>query len=302
MFVKNTSSLSALIILISALAWSNPGQAQSSGDVNNRLNRIENEIQTLSRAIYRGEEPPPGAFSGGGADAAAIELRLQQMESEIRALTGRLEEQSHQIRQTQEETARAISDMEIRMQDLERGGGAASAGSGARYTAGSATGSRSGGMGYTAPQETGTERQLGSYTQSPETENVTGVGDGAAAMYENAFAKLKAANYDAAEAEFKQFMDAYPTHVLVPNAKYWYGETFYVRGQYERAARVFAEAYQQDPKGSKSADNLLKLGLSLAGMGNKSDACVALGQLNKEGTQGSPVMRRAEQEMNRLGC
>lgn len=300
MFAKNTSSLSALLILFTVLAWSNPGQAQSSGDTNNRLNRIENEIETLSRAIYRGEEPPPGAFSGG-ADAAATEVRLQQLETEIRNLTGRLEEQNYKIDQLQQALDRQVSDMQMQIQDNQRASAPSSVSantSSPRYTAGSS----SGGASYTAQSGSQNEQQLGSYTESPVTSGATGGADAAASSYENAFALLKAANYDAAEVEFKSFLDQYPDHVLAPNAKYWYGETFYVRGQYEHAARIFADAYQSDPKGSKSADNLLKLGLSLAGMGNKDDACVALRQLGKDGQPGSPVMRRGEQEMGRLGC
>jgi tol-pal system protein YbgF len=298
MFAKNTSSLSAFLILFTVLAWSNPGQAQSSGDTNNRLNRMENEIETLSRAIYRGEEPPPGAFSGG-ADAAATEVRLQQLETEIRNLTGRLEEQNYKIDQLQQALDRQVSDMQMQIQDNQRSAAPAPTTAAPRYTAGSGSGN---GASYTAQSGTQNEEQLGSYTQSPETSGVTGGADAAAASYENAFALLKAANYDAAEVEFKSFLDQYPDHVLSPNAKYWYGETFYVRGQYEHAARIFADAYQSDPKGSKSGDNLLKLGLSLAGMGNQNDACVALRQLGKDGQPGSPVMRRAEQEMGRLGC
>ena len=82
-----------------------------------------------------------------------------------------------------------------------------------------------------------------------------------------------------------------------------WSESFYVRRQYERAARIFAEGYQSYPKSSKAPDNLLKLGLSLGGMGNTHDACVALAQLKKEyASERTPVMRRADQEFSRLGC
>lgn len=56
-------------------------------DMQNRIKRLENEIQTLSRAVYRGEKPPAGVGGGlsGGADA---EIRLQQIETEVRGLRG----------------------------------------------------------------------------------------------------------------------------------------------------------------------------------------------------------------------
>ena len=90
---------------------------------------------------------------------------------------------------------------------------------------------------------------------------------------------------------------------MAPNALYWLGETFYVRKDYDKAARAFAEAYQKYPNGPKGADNLLKLGMSLAGKGEKDSACVALAQLRKEYPKGpEPVLKRGESEMATLGC
>ncbi|MGB0720528.1 MAG: tol-pal system protein YbgF, partial [Bdellovibrionales bacterium] len=117
------------------------------------------------------------------------------------------------------------------------------------------------------------------------------------------FALVKSNQFDQAENGFKAFLAAYPDHVLAGNAKYWLGETYYVRGSFEQAARMFAEGYQQFPQGAKAADNLLKLGLSLSAMGKAEDACIALAQIQKEGFKGvGPVLRRAEQESAKLGC
>jgi hypothetical protein len=44
------------------------------------------------------------------------------------------------------------------------------------------------------------------------------------------------------------------------------------------------------------------MGMSLSGMNKKNDACVALGQVEKQFASSGPVMRRAQQEMTRLGC
>jgi TolA-binding protein len=76
-----------------------------------------------------------------------------------------------------------------------------------------------------------------------------------------------------------------------------------VRGNYQDAARSFAQGYQTYPKSQKAADSLLKLGLSLAKMNKKDDACLSFKQLEKEfaGDNG-PVMRRAQSEERTLGC
>lgn len=318
---KNKFTLKAQVFLglyaLGTLILLGPSaMAQSSRDTANRIDRLENEVQTLSRAVYRGEKPPPGAFSGDAGMQANTEVRLQQLETELRNINGKLEEQAYEVRQLKTQLERMNADLDMRLGDIESGSGGSSTSSSSRYTASPSRlpapssmddeqGSNDGfqwSSGSTASSASNVPGQLGSITQSPSGD-VAPSADAAAASYENAFSLLKNGRYDQAEREFSGFLASYPDHVLAGNAQYWLGESLYVRGEYEKSARVFAEGYQKYPKGSKAADNLLKLGMSLGGLGNKNDACVALGQLETEfsGTSG-PVMRRAEQEMTRLGC
>ena len=123
------------------------------------------------------------------------------------------------------------------------------------------------------------------------------------AMYEEAYASMKDKKYADAESGFTAFLTRYNDHSLADNARYWLGETFYARNQFDKAARQFAQGYQKNPKGPKGADNLLKLALSLAGSGKKEDGCLALTQLQAEyGKTSPPVMARAKKEAKTMGC
>lgn len=293
-----------------------PAFAQDS-DLSNRLRRLENDMETLSRAVYKGETPPAGSYSGG-ASGTDTEMRLQQMEATLSEMRGKLEEQGFEVRQLRDQMTRINSDVDMRLSELEGNARPASGGAaGGSSTSGMVTqappypqtGSNEpetgGGYQWGTNNATGNTggQQLGSYDQSPSGANAPASGDTAADLYENAFSLLKNNNYDQAQVEFSQFLEQYPDHTLAGNAKYWLGETYYVRGKYDDAARVFAEGYQKYPKSPKAADNLLKLGLSLDALGKKQDACIALKQLQKENLTGAaPVMRRAEQEMTRLQC
>jgi tol-pal system protein YbgF len=297
-----------------SLMAASPAFAQSSRDINNRLGRIENELETLGRAVYRGEKPPAGAYAGSGGSAAETEVRIQGFESQIRDMTGKLEEQDNQIRQLREQLDKLTADIELRLQDGGStggsfGGGGASGNSGS-YTSPVQTNTPSQIDNGPAQTDTdsgyqwksGSASQLGTYAES-DTGRPVASGDSAAGLYESAFSLLKGAQYDEAEKEFLSFLSQYPGHALTGNAIYWLGETYYVRGKFDKAAKTFAEGYRADPKGAKAADNLLKMGMSLSGLGKKSDACVALGQIEKEySTSAGPVLRRAQQEMTRLGC
>lgn len=122
--------------------------------------------------------------------------------------------------------------------------------------------------------------------------------------YDYAFGLLRQADYDLAEQAFRTFLERHGASPLAANAQYWLAETHYVRGDYSAAAVAFAEGFQRFPDSSKTGDNLLKLGMSLAALDRGDDACVAFGQL-AGGTQSGiapSLRRRAEQERRRLRC
>tara|TARA_R110001592_G_scaffold20926_20_gene84806 strand:- start:29986 stop:30834 length:849 start_codon:yes stop_codon:yes gene_type:complete len=244
--------------------------------------------------------------------AAAAEIRFQQMEKEIRRLTGQMEEQQYEIRRLREELDKVQG-----LLDTAQSSGAAIGDRNAPTIesaatlsdadkAGAPTGNQQNNTGsfkYNPPSDPAATQTLGTLNTSPQTGTVANVEGGAARAYDTAYSYIKSRDFDRAEAEFANFIKNYPDHDLVSNAKYWYGETFYVRGDYNQAARVFAEGYQKYPDGAKAASNLLKLGMSLVGMGKKDDACIAFKQLKKDYSKSSiPVLKRADSEMEKIGC
>lgn len=284
-----------------------PAQAQSN-DINNRLKRIENEVETLNRAVYKGEKPPVSA--SGPSDAETLmQNRVNQLESSLRDLTGRVEEQSHATQQLQDK----LDAMEARLNAMPPpGAGAPPAPTPMSGDTGAVPAPLNAQDTNVIPpmMPDGTPAIIKPDPAAvPPADQVTGNETGAGAatdaagLYEQGFGQIKAQDYAGAETSFARFMKEYPTHALAPNALYWLGETYYVRKDYDKAARTFAEAYQKYPNGPKGADNLLKLGLSLAAKGEKDNACIALSQLKKEYPKGpEPVLARGDQEMSTLGC
>src|SRR5262245_42081882 len=122
-------------------------------------------------------------------------------------------------------------------------------------------------------------------------------------QYQYAFDLLRQNKYGDAELALRTFVDQYPEHPLAGNASYWLGETFYVRQDYSNAALTFAEGFQKYPQSGKAPDSLLKLGMSLAALGETADACKALHELKvrypkaPEGTK-----QRAAKEWAKNGC
>ncbi|MCB9963820.1 MAG: tol-pal system protein YbgF [Rhodospirillales bacterium] len=244
-------------------------------------------------------------FSGAAFaqnNLAVMDSRLSQMEQEIRQLTGKIEEQSYKIKKLEGELERRLSDAELRISDLEKRPVASVSPTLAPSPSQNTVPQQNTVISApvvdqsweTTPPQVSVQKELG---------QVGTASDDATQAYEQAFATLRNGNYDLAEQQFQAFLDQYPGNNLENNAQYWLAETYYVRNQYDRAAKGFATAYQNNPAGSKAPDNLLKLGLSLAGLGKKEDACVALSHLMTDFANGPrSILSRAEIETTRLGC
>ncbi len=310
------AGLLALVVALMAA----PVQAQQSArSLDDRLQRMERELQMLQRDVYKDERPVlpagplPGNGGGGvgevsGAGLARMDERLSQLEGELRALTGALEETTHRIDRIAERLEVFTRDVELRFNELEAGPGA------------SATAATPAAPPEPAPPADGGD--------APPTA-IAGAGDGvlgtlpvedleraeAAAptavnlaanpeeAYQQAFRLLQGGDYDAAETAFVSFLEANSGHALAGNARYWLGETYYVRGDYERAAITFLEGYQNHTDGNKAPDSLLKLALALKSLEKGREACAALARLDTEFPDAADtIKRRAEAERQRLDC
>ena len=122
-------------------------------------------------------------------------------------------------------------------------------------------------------------------------------------QYAYAFGLLRQANYDRAELALQEFVRLHPKESLASNARYWLGETYYVRAAYVQAAEIFLEGYQADPKGPKAPDSLLKLGMSLAGLDKKREACAAFEKLTKDFPDAAAGVKNTDnREKQKNGC
>ena len=61
--------LGLLVFCGLVIGFSFDAYAQSNRELNNRIKRLENEIDTLSRAMFRGEQPPQGFGASGSGNA-----------------------------------------------------------------------------------------------------------------------------------------------------------------------------------------------------------------------------------------
>ncbi len=330
--------------------------AQNSEALVNQLDRLQRDVQVLSRQVFRNGGANPsidpsttrqkGPVSAGNAYIVRVEDRLSQLEGETRFNTGNIENITHTLSQISARLDTLSNDINFRLQTIENrlnvisrnpkllGQGAAqpvvatdmaaprlaavprAAGvqSGA-VTGGSALTGQPGILGTISQTDleavggkastalTGDANQPAELTQQEAVVPSLLPPGSVQEKYKYAFGLVRKTEYERASMALNEFIRTYPDEPLTSNAKYWLGRTHYVRKDYRRAAEVFLASYQDDPKGSKAVDNLLNLGMSLAGLNKNKEACATYAKLQQDFPKApSVIQKRLAQQKTRTGC
>jgi tol-pal system protein YbgF len=249
-----------------------------------------------------------------GAAVARLSLRITELETEIRRLTGENELLMHRLGQLEESLKKTTSDTALRLKALETGGKPAIAPGLAATTPPAAT---------AAPTRLGNKavsgsdkgaRVLGSLRIRPgsDEQRVARVvkppsvakPETPEQQYDRAHSLIvKQRKYGEAESVLRSFIKKNPSHALTSNAHYWLGRTYFVRADFENAAFAFAEGFQKFPESKKAPANLLNLGMSLARLGKNREACTTYTRLERTYQDvGGSIKRRITRERRRAKC
>jgi tol-pal system protein YbgF len=295
-------------------------QADEVDDLRAELQQLKQQVTFLENQMPKGG----GAVAGGGTVAAQNEVRFQQYDQQMSQLTGQIEQLELKINDIADKFDRMQKDTEFRLSELER----QSAGGGSvPPVAGADTGAAATGAAAPAQVDPGappqpTEPGVMGTLSNDQMQNLPQAPAGAAQQaatsaagsvvlpgntpqeqYDYATGLVQRGAYPEAEIALKSFVAEHPKDPLAGNAQYWLGETYYVRSDFKNAAVAFAEGYQKYPKSAKSADNLLKLGMSLGQTGRNPDACTAFRQLDKQFPDASQAIKdRAARAKQRYKC
>ncbi|HEY8963923.1 MAG TPA: tol-pal system protein YbgF [Alphaproteobacteria bacterium] len=283
--------------------------------------------------VYAAPAPAPTYMTQPSAAVANGDMtRMGALEQQVRDLTNQVEQSNYKLQQLQEAFDRYVQSTESR---LSSGAGsnptpttnsfdtpaydapaqapsAPSAPTPPQPSAPAQGGGVSGGLtdpnGAFQPSSTPPLGQIEERSAQPQSDTITsgraqGSTGNAAQAYDQAFGFLQQSNYTDAENAFRNFLATYPNHPLAANAQYWLGETYFAQTQYSTAAKTFAKAFQDYPKGQKAPDALLKLAVTLEKMNKKNDACLTLKELKKRFPSGpASVLRRGDEEAIRMSC
>jgi tol-pal system protein YbgF len=90
---------------------------------------------------------------------------------------------------------------------------------------------------------------------------------------------------------------------MTGDATYWLGESLFQRQRYRDAAEAFLNVSTKYEATPKAPDALLRLGQSLAALGEKEAACASLGEVVRKFPRASAgVKQGVEREQKRVRC
>jgi tol-pal system protein YbgF len=97
-------------------------------------------------------------------------------------------------------------------------------------------------------------------------------------------------DYANAEGAFSAYVANYPDTARTPEARYWLGETLFVREAYGDAAGAYLGAVRGWPQTGWAPDATLKLSRSLVALKKPADACKTLDELAKRYPKAPPAV------------
>lgn len=123
------------------------------------------------------------------------------------------------------------------------------------------------------------------------------------ADYNRGYQQVLNGDYVEAQQTFAAFLDAYPGNERTVDAHFWLAESLLSQGMYREAASEFYDAYVADPQHDKAPDMLMKLGISLAALGQTESACSAFEQtLQRYPDAPNALLQRVQAEQLNAGC
>ncbi|NCP15141.1 MAG: tetratricopeptide repeat protein [Sphingomonadales bacterium] len=275
------------------IAVSVPAAAQDTS-AEARIRKVEAEVRALQRKVFPGGDGrffEPQIAPGTTAQPATtvqpsaptttavtdILVRLDALETQLRALTARSEEQ-----------ANALSQMEMRLATLETAANAP-------LTTPSASGFPAQSV-ATLPAPATAAPAVRQPAQNPPTPapavaapsatrlaavqaiakpQTTDAGDD---EYSYGFRLWNAGFFPEARQQLTRFVEQYPSHARISFGRNLLGRAFLDDNMPDEAARWFLKNYQANKAGDRAPDSLLYLGASMIALNDTRKACIALAE------------------------
>lgn len=260
------------MLLLASVAT--PVAAQRGESPEKRIERLEQQLRAVQRKVFPGgaevapEIEPQAAASGetgvpASSALADLTARVDSLETQLRELTGQVEQNGNRLRQMENAIAQLRDSTGGRLDALERAG--APAAEPARPS---------------SPQLPRPSAAATANDPPAARPAAASSGDGNAEdAYNAGFRLWEAKRYADAQQALEAVAKRYPGSKWASWAANLAGRAYLDAGKPATAAKTFLANYQGNPKGERAADSLYFLGQALVALDKPADACKAYDEL-----------------------
>ena len=271
--------LTVLILFSSSYAFSN----ENDLTISQQLERLQREVSDLSKEVFSNS---PNQSNGTNNDfvknLSAIDLRIYDIENDIKNLTSNLEELYFQL----DDIFNKLENLELVINNLQ-----SVPLNNVEVSADEISEDSSEVKSNTLSE---TENTLGTLNISKNTNdtNEEVVSDDQEVnsnkkeealspedQFQVAFDYIRDKKWQDAKSSFEKFILDNPENQLSGSAHYWLGELYILEKNYREAALIFAEGFQKFPDSIKAAEMLFKLSQSLYQVEKTTEACKTMEKL-----------------------
>ena len=314
MFFKNRFLLQILVIVF--FANISFAQQDKISELLDKLEKIQKDIQTLEKAVYS-KNPTLSSDSVVVNEALTRQLsKISELEKQIQEMTSKFEENNYKTQQLSDRLNKVSNDSQFRFQQLENNKAISEKVSAPKEVIVEKTPVvvKKNENNILNSEEIDKEQnvieekkvqsdniKLKEKVSKPRTKVLPKVS--IAEQYKYATNIMKSGDFEKAEIAFKEFVDTHSKHELAGSAQFWYAETFYIRQLYDDAAAAFLEGYQKYPNSPKAPENLLKLGVTLAELGEIEQGCKMIINLKIAYPKtDASILQKSSYEKKRFNC
>lgn len=270
--------LALAVMLLPGLAYGQD-RAQTLADIKAELAALNGEFNALKSELMTS-----GAVTSGAAGGSALQ-RMDSIEQALVRLTAKTEEVELKLNRVVSDGTNRLGDLEFRVTELEGGDIGAIP---ETPPLGGDTAAAAPAVAPAVPEQTptsgGAELAIGEQESFDRAKGVLGQGD-----------------FRAAAQEFDTFAQSYPGSPLMQEAQILKGDALKQMGDTANAARAYLDAFSGKPDGGQAATALLKLGVSLADLGQTAEACVTLSEVGVR-FPASPAATEAQGKLAGMAC
>ena len=220
---------------------------------------------------------PPSAVPTNSANSPSTttlyELmgRLEQLQTEVQQLTGKVDEQAYRIDELKKHQSTMYSDFDERLQGIEnKAAGVVASPSEAAGTTGDVGAKAAESSApppeaapshapVSAPAPAPAEKPVDNQAPQPKSD-ATQVSSPEKQAYQLAYDELRNGHTSQSIEQFNAYLSHYPGGIYANNAQYWLGEAYRVNQDNVAAHKAFNDVIEKYPNGAKVPDALLKLG------------------------------------------